>query len=432
MKRLAGFLILAFLFQSSFALADEDRGGKDRDRNREQGSQKKMNGGRKGNRPQQQHPQRQSKMANPRPAQGNNPSSHGNNGGVSNGQNRNVGQNFNRKSAGNGGRGSQNQGQNYRAPKVSAQFRKMGIHSYPHPLARNQMLTTDRTHSSITYPTTGAGGASLHAKVFARASISSPVVRTHMATVMSADFHSQIVGLNVSETRANNYYWHSYNGFNYCHYYDPWGYHWYGWYLGGNCFWTRYYSNNWWWYDPVYYRWCYWHDGGWWWQDPYHVNTVYVYVNGNYQASPSSGDVNTTVVPDANLSASSAKVYRSSDSSRMVKVTGSSEDAFLYDTTDNPSFQPIYLASGVKEVRLSNTQNGRALQVMLILNDGSFDLFDDQGNPFNGSNGGDNGNGGGQAAPMDNSSNQPPAGAGNSAPPSNPGNPPAPNGPMNH
>src|SRR5271170_8106444 len=67
MKGLAAFLILAFLFQSSFALADEDRGEKDKDGNRGQGTQRKMNGGRKGNKPQQQHQQRQPKVGNPRP-----------------------------------------------------------------------------------------------------------------------------------------------------------------------------------------------------------------------------------------------------------------------------------------------------------------------------------------------------------------------------
>jgi hypothetical protein len=274
------------------------------------------------------------------------------------------------------------------AATVPSQFKKYGIRSYPHPITeRSHFVTSDRNHSVVQFPSTGPKGENLRAKVFGRTSLSAPVVRNHMASVVNPRFTSQVASLNITENRVNHYYWHTYNGSNYCHYYDPWGYHWYGWYIGSNYFWTRYYYDRWWWYDPTYYRWCYWHDGGWWWQDPYHVNTVYVYVNGSYVASSAGGDVNVTVT---NPSANSARVYRSSDGSRMVKVTGSAEDAFLYDTSEDPTFQPIYLASGVKEVKLSNTSNGRPLQIMLTLNDGSFDLFDDQGNSFTGSNQGGN------------------------------------------
>jgi hypothetical protein len=183
--------------------------------------------------------------------------------------------------------------------------------------------------------------------------------------------------------------------------------------LGSSYFWTRYWGNHMWWYDPVYFRWCYWWDGGWWWQDPYHVNVVYVYNNGNYVSTSAGAGVDVAV---ANPSAP-ARIFTSPDGSRMVKVTGSAQDAFLYDTSSTPSFQPIYLASGVKDVKLSNTTNGRPLQVMLILNDGSFDLFDDQGNPYNGN--------GGPANNAGNNYNPPPSDNGGNPPPSdNGGNPP--------
>ena len=172
------------------------------------------------------------------------------------------------------------------------------------------------------------------------------------------------------------------------------------------------------------------------------MNVVYVYVNGNYVSSTAGSDVNVTV---ENPSKPAGRVFNSPDGTRMVKVSGSGEDAFLYDTANPPAFQPIYLASGVKEVKISNTSNGRPLQIMLILNDGSFDLFDDQGNPFNGNGGSGGGNGGGNtsynAPPVDNGANNPPpadegaaqpSGPSGGSPPPNSGNPPAPNGAVNN
>ena len=64
----------------------------------------------------------------------------------------------------------------------------------------------------------------------------------------------------------------------------------------------------------------------------------------------------------------------------MVKLAGDSNDAFLYDTTATPSFKTKYLASGVTDVRFSNTANGKPLQIMLGLADGSFELYDADGN----------------------------------------------------
>ena len=172
-----------------------------------------------------------------------------------------------------------------------------------------------------------------------------------MANVaVNVGFRAQIGGFNRSENIANHYYWHTWNGMNYCHYYDPWGYHWYGWYLGSNCFWTRYYGNNWWWYDSAMGRWCYWSNGGWCWQDPANVNVVYVYNDGNYV--PSETEDTVAVNAPSNEGAalgrlwendSSEKVYRSKDGYRMVKIEGESRDAFLYDTADPPSFEPHHL-----------------------------------------------------------------------------------------
>lgn len=298
---------------------------------------------------------------------------------------------------------------------VSGQFGSLGVRSYPKPYAHNQLLIANRQRSAIVFPASGSGGASLHVNVFARTNFSAnPVIRTHMALITGGTFRAQIGIYNANERIVGNYYWHTGNGFNYCHYYDRWGYHWYGWYLGNSYFWTRWFSNNWWWYDPAYYRWCYWHDGGWWWQDP-DTTTVYVYNNGNYM--PADGGVNANVnvnvgngqgAPNAQApmqTQSGNNAFYSNDGSREVKLVGT--DAFLYDVSGQNSFKPVFLGSNVTSVKFSNTSNGQQLQVMLLFGDGSFGLFDNQGNSVSGGNN------------SSNNANQPPVG-GNNNPPSVP------------
>ncbi|HEV2355434.1 MAG TPA: hypothetical protein VGR89_14395, partial [Puia sp.] len=179
------------------------------------------------------------------------------------------------------------------------------------------------------------------------------------------------------------------------HYYDPWGYHWYGWYWGGNCFWSRWYGGNWWWYDPVYYRWCYWHDGGWWWQDPAQVNIVYVYNNGQYEQANSAEAATTGVQtaptgPGQEPAGSAATAsFSSKDGTRMVKIVNG--DAFLYDTVQGEDNKPYFLASGVKEVKFSEG-NGKDPQVLAIFEDGSFQMYDSDGNAYNQQPNGSSGN----------------------------------------
>lgn len=79
----------------------------------------------------------------------------------------------------------------------------------------------------------------------------------------------------------------------------------------------------------------------------------------------------------------SMQSYTSPDNTRIVKVDSDTQDAFLFDNETPPAFVPIYLASGVKNVMFSDTSNGRPLEIVLTLNDGSFDMFDGQGTPYN-------------------------------------------------
>lgn len=261
--------------------------------------------------------------------------------------------------------------------QVSPRLRSMGITRVPQPITnRHNLLTADASHSTFAQPRMGPNGAALHASVIAPRGANAAIVQSHMTTFShNAAFTAQVNVYTNHETIANHYYWHTWNGTNYCHYYDSWGYHWYGWYWGGNCFWTRWYGNNWWWYDPVAFRWCYWNNGGWWWQDPYHMNVLYVYNNNQYvPANSTDGTAAANASPEAS--------YQSKDGTRKVTIVGG--DAFLYDTvqgeTDN---KPVYLGSGVKEAKFSNAQEGKPLQILLVFDDGSFQMFDSDGNAFN-------------------------------------------------
>ncbi len=263
---------------------------------------------------------------------------------------------------------------------VSPQFRSMGVRSFPKPIARNRLMAVGREHSSIAFPNRGPNGVSIHANVIARTNFSSNVlVRNHMTVINAPAFRANIVNYCGRETVVNHYYWHTYNGFNFCHYYDPWGYHWYGWYLGNAYFWTRWYNSHYWWYDPAYYRWCYWHDGAWWWQAP-NTTTIYVYNNGNYVSSNAPAGAS-AAPPASNVKSAD---YFNGDSSREVRVVEGG-DAFLYDISGDNAFKPIFLGSNVTDVKFSNPKNGGSSQILLMLKDGSFSTFDADGNPIGGS-----------------------------------------------
>ncbi len=209
-------------------------------------------------------------------------------------------------------------------------------------------------------------------------------------------FSGRIASLNRSDVLRNNYYWHSWGGWNYCHYFDRWGCNWFGWCWGDSFFWTQYYGDNWWWYDSWGARWCYWWGNEWYWQDP-GTNTVYIYENGNYAPTdqadanaggnsynqpPTNGNVagSSNMEENSNLSKDIVE-FPSQDKTRMVKIVGGEGDAFLYDSAKN-SFKPLFLESDVKDVKFSKNSKG-AMEIKLILNDGSYEKFDAQGKQLN-------------------------------------------------
>ncbi len=276
---------------------------------------------------------------------------------------------------------------------VSPRLHSMGVRSVPRSFTNRSQLFSS-SYRGMGLPSRGPGGGAFRASAVSPRAMSSVSVRTNMARVNSVGFRSQIGGFNARETMVGHYYWHNYNGLNFCHYYDRWGCHWYGWYFGSAFYWSCWWGNYWWWYDPAYYRWCYWYDGWWWWQNPDNVQEIDVYNNGEYvpansgETQGSTGNMpaqnqnsndNAPVQGQvsADNTATQIQTFSSKDGSRMVKLAGN--DAFLYDNTKKPA-QAKYLASGVADVRFSNSDNGKPMQIMLGLSDGSFELFDEDGN----------------------------------------------------
>lgn len=228
-----------------------------------------------------------------------------------------------------------------------------------------------------------------------------------MATIAGNHHFMAQVAATTPGALRNHYYWHNWNGYNYCNYWDGYGNCWYGWNCGAGFFWTQYYGGNWWWYDPWWGNWCWWDNGNWWWENPA-TTTVYVYNNGNYTQADSSndgdddsaasnsddyggpvyGDNSPQGQPsvdngsrEANQAGSNGNAlvdFLSQDGS--VKVTVSAEgDAFLYRMkNDKPSGKPVYLDSNVEEVKFSNsgTKNEK---ILLIFKDGSFTTLNADG-----------------------------------------------------
>jgi hypothetical protein len=260
---------------------------------------------------------------------------------------------------------------------VPAHLQTMGVRTMPHSVLNTQMPNMAEKSSGLVYPRTGSNGSAIRASAVTPRS-NSAFVQSHMSTFANnRSFRSHVNGFNRTENQAGHYYWHNGNGFNYCHYRDGYGCNWYGCYDGGNCFWSCYYGDNWWWYDQTNACWDYWDNNNWWYQNPYNVNQIDVYNNGDYVPADDSQTSSPTAA--APINNGSQGVYESQDGTRQVKVTGDDRDAFLFDQSNPPVFKPVYLSSGVQDVKFSNSQNGKPLQIAVVLADGSFDLFDDRG-----------------------------------------------------
>ena len=162
-------------------------------------------------------------------------------------------------------------------------------------------------------------------------------------------------------SRDHDYHWSDWNGTRVCHHYDDFGYHWWGFYVGSSYFWTRYYEDRYWWYDPYWHRWTYLHDNQWWWQDS---GVTYVIINNNYYRYGQTGGT-VVVTPDATppvevppgapsapAPAPEQTMFYSQDGARSVQILGDRKEAYLYDLTiadqSDRQARGRWLGAGVK------------------------------------------------------------------------------------
>ena len=293
---------------------------------------------------------------------------------------------------------------------IPQNLRNMGITHLPHPLTARASLPSGFQHHAPSLPGHGPAGRSFSSPALSPRQMTSSSVRTQMAAIAgNHNFMAKVAATTPTAGMRNHYYWHTWNGYNYCTYYDGYGCAWYGWNCGAGFFWTQYYCGNWWWYDPWWGNWCWWSNGGWWWQDPA-TTTVYIYNNGDYTPTDSNANYENNS-PSANTDDYGGPVYgddgqKPSDDGSVepnqsannehasvdflsqdgkVKVTVSAEgDAFLYKMKNSkPSGKPIFLDSNVDQVKFSGPGDGPA-RILLIFKDGTFTTFNANGSPSSG------------------------------------------------
>ena len=232
---------------------------------------------------------------------------------------------------------------------------------------------------------------------------------------------SLFIGLTIGSVYINSYvtnpgyssYWFYAGNTHVYHHYDN-SYHWYGFWYNDAMFWTRYYENRFWWFDPAWHRWVYFNDGAWWWQDPYNVTVIYVYRDGYYyRYGTNAGSVVVTpvytpapytppadyqplpvepVTPVDETPLQNDTYYYSTDGSRSVEVSGDRDMALLYDlTADDTDGQPKFLSFlgvGVTEVLYQYGADGAVTNILVIWKDQAgakqFSMFDANGAALSG------------------------------------------------
>jgi hypothetical protein len=219
--------------------------------------------------------------------------------------------------------------------------------SRPAPAARGAVGSAGRSQAS------GAGRGS----VGARGAAHNPP--GHATIVGNRALVGRITDRERTETVAGRYYWHNDGGARYVHYF--WGgAHWYGFNYGRSFYWTRYYGDRWWWYD--------------------------VYVdNGYYPYDEAAGAVTVQTAEDQKApekapDAKAGTVFPSPDGRRQVQVYGTAAQAFLYDKTGDQAQYVKFLGEGVEKVRFTGASGGKALQILLEFKDGTFAVYDEDGN----------------------------------------------------
>ncbi len=183
------------------------------------------------------------------------------------------------------------------------------------------------------------------------------------------------------ERERDRFFWHEAGGRRYAHYLDKDDIDWYGFYFGPSFYWTRYYGDRWWWYDPAYARWVFWWNGSWWWQGPGGLD--YVYMDNNYYPYQEGGitveKAATLPPPETSPAPGTGKQWTSPDLRRLVEVAGTENAAFLYDRTSGKPVYMSYLGRDVAKVRFTGGAGEQPLRILLDFKDGAFAVFDADG-----------------------------------------------------
>lgn len=230
-----------------------------------------------------------------------------------------------------------------------------------------------------------------------------------MAFTRNSGVTRGIVSQQRTEVVPNHYYYHNAGGVRYWHYYHG-GLHWYGFYFGPRFFWFPYWGGYWWWYDVNEARWAFWWDGYWWWEGP--GGALYIDVDGNYvpydqyesqaqsqqeqagaqqqgteQQAPQPPSTPPSAPPSTAAAASNApaeqgSAWTSPDGKRMVQIVGPTGMAYLYDESQPKPVLLKPLTGNVDSVKFSGGKNGQPVQILLELKDGSFAVYDANGEPM--------------------------------------------------
>ncbi|MDE2292255.1 MAG: hypothetical protein KGL53_09245 [Elusimicrobia bacterium] len=206
-------------------------------------------------------------------------------------------------------------------------------------------------------------------------------------TVGNAGLQDSLRRFERSEVERGRYYWHDEGGERLAHYVDDWGFHWWGFFIAGECFWTRYYMDRYWFYDPAFARWDYWNEGHWWWQDPADASVVFIYRGGRYYRYDRTAngvvlepDQTQPTSPLPGPAAADGTWYYSDDGTRAVQVAGAQRSASLFDETQlDENGDPQFLASlgqDVVNVQFSDTSpdaNGVSQPLQIVVTEQTAD-----------------------------------------------------------
>ena len=248
----------------------------------------------------------------------------------------------------------------------------------PHTSVNHQTIVRDNIH--VTRPTQDDKGRQIAAKEY----VQPP---QHNVVTHNVRLVTRMTNERNHETQTNHFYWHQDQQMKYTHYRDNHQQDWYGFYQGKQFYWTRYHDAHWWWYDQKHARWAFWGEGFWWWPSP--SGALYVYVDNDYYPYVDNQNGVTVVEPETTASPNTIPEvgngveYDSADQTRMVQLSGNDNEAFLFDTTGTNPTLIKYLGNNVTDVAYSTSFSNKALQILLKYQDGSFALFDANGNSLN-------------------------------------------------